>query len=213
MSPFKIIWQSMKVYYDEFFSLLLMGAATLLATLLIIPGPLALAGLWRIADNATEGKDTSWQVFWEGVKLYGPRNWLNTLLLFAGYALIALNLWFYSNPAASPLPDASAPWVIALGAGLGLIWTSCAFYLLTFQLRMTTPQLWLSLRNSFYLLFLHPINTFTFLLVLGVLLALCVVLPPLIFLHPGFTAVLSTVAVKTMLQPILERQKGAQAKE
>ncbi|MGC9397663.1 MAG: hypothetical protein ACP5HM_00830 [Anaerolineae bacterium] len=207
MNAFKIIWKSLRVYYSELFPLVLMGLATVAATFLVIPAPFALAGLWYVTRRSVEGRSTKWYDFWEGVKRYGPRNLLNALLALFGYLVIATNIWFYNNPAVSPLPDQAALWLTALWLMLILLWTAVNFYWLAFQMEMEEPRFWLSLRNSLFLTLLNPIQSLVFLLVAALLAALAIVVPPLIILFPAFIATLSTTAVKTMLAPILERQK------
>jgi uncharacterized membrane protein YesL len=190
---------------------LLMGAATLLATLLVIPGPFALAGLWGVAENAVGGLEVSWEVFWQNAKQYGPRNWGNTILILGFYALLGANFWFYNNSETSPFSQQVVFWLTAVWIALSVLWTGVAFYLLAFQLQMIEPKIFPALRNSFALFFFNPIDTFTWLLFLAALTALCVLLPPLVILLPGFTAVLSITAVKTLLKPFIEKRKAAES--
>lgn len=216
MKAFVIIGRAFRTLYEEVFPLMLMSVVTLLATFLVLPGPFAQAGLWRVAQNAAEGRETTWRVFWEGAKAYGPRNWANTLLLAAGYLLIALNLWFYNNPNISPLSPDVAVWLSAVWIALGVLWTAVAFYLLAFQLEMIEPRFWLSIRNALFLSLLHPIQTISFLLLLGVILLVCVQVPmliPLLILLPGLSATLSVTSVKTLVKPILEKEEAEEKKE
>jgi uncharacterized membrane protein YesL len=207
MNAFKIVWKSMRAYYSELISLVLMGIATTIVSLLVIPAPFALAGLWYVAQRAVEGRTTKWRDFWEGIKRYGPRNLLNTLLALFVYIAIAANIWFYNNPEISPLPERIALWLTAFWLVTALLWTAVIFYWLAFQLEMEAPKFWLSLRNSLYLTLLNPIQTLIFLVVAVLLGALAIVVPPLLILYPGFIATLSMAAVKAMLVPILERQE------
>ena len=210
MNPFQIIWQSMKTFYEELFRFLLMGFITLLALILILPGPAALGGLWGVAQRAVEGYGIQWSDYWEALKRYGPRNWLNTLVVAVIYGLIALNFWFYNTPGISPVSAEIALIATSFWIGMTLIWTGAVFYWLSFQLEMTEPKFWLSLRNSVFLVFVHPFKTLVFLITTGLLAALCVVIPPLLILFPGFTAVMSITAVKTLIKPLLEAHKQQQ---
>ncbi len=213
MKAFKIIWKSMRAYYSELISLVLMGIATLIVSLLVIPAPFALAGLWTVAQRAVEGRSTKWRDFWAGIKRHGPRNLLNTLLAVLIYFLIATNIWFYNNPDISPLSPKIAVWLTAFWLVATLLWTAVIFYWLAFQLEMEEPKFWLSLRNSLYLTLLNPIQTLIFLVAAVLLGTLAVVVPPLLILYPGYIATLSMAAVKTMLVPILEKQEELEQKE
>jgi uncharacterized membrane protein YesL len=209
MNAFKIIWKSMRAYYSELFSLVLMGVVTLIVSVLVIPAPFALAGLSYVAQRSVEGRSTKWRDYWEGVKHHGPRNALNALFTVVVYVLIAANIWFYNNPAVSPLPERIAVWLTAFWLVSVLLWTAVVFYWLAFQLEMEDPKFFLSLRNSLYLVLLNPIQSIILLVLAVLLAALAIVVPPLLILYPGFIATLSIAAVKTLLVPILDKQEEA----
>lgn len=207
MQVFKVIGQSFKALYEELFPLMLMSIVTWIATALVIPGPFAQAGLWYVAQRALEGRTTSWQDFWEGVKGYGPRNWANTLLIGGGYLLILINLRFYTLSELSPVSEEVAGWLTALWIVIGILWTAFGFYLLAFQIEMIEPRFLLSLRNSLYLLLLRPLQTLVLVLLLALIAFIClrfVMFLPLMVLYPGLFAVLSINAVKSFVKPILE---------
>ncbi len=210
MQTLEIIWQSLTTYYENILTLTLMGMSTLLATLLILPAPFAWAGLWQVARQAVKGDAISWPTYWAGAKEHGLRNLGNFLFLLLGYLLIAANIWFYNQPAISPLPEKFAVWLTAFWIIAGLLWTGVAFYLPSFQLEMTVPRFWLSLRNSLYLTLLHPLPTLLWLLLLALYGCLCVLLPPLIVLYPGFSAILSQYATRALIQQALARHEPAE---
>lgn len=207
MNAFKIIWKSMRAFYSEVFPLVLMGVVTVVLSILVIPAPFAWAGLWTIGQRSVEGRSTKWRDYWYGVKRHGPRNLLNTLFAVLVYLLIASNLWFYNNPAVSPVSRQVALWLTAFWLVATLLWTAVIFYWLAFQLEMEEPKFWLSLRNSVFLTLLNPIQSLIFLILVAILTTLTVVVPPLVVVYPGFIGTLSTAAVKTLLVPILERQE------
>lgn len=208
MSPFKIIWEAMKTFYFELFKMLLMGALTFLGVILIIPAPFVIAGLWLIAQHAVEGRGTPWSNYWEGLKRYGPRNVLNTLLVLLGYVLIGTNLWFYNTPDVTFLPPEAAPWVTALWFAVTMLWTGTAFYLLAFQLELIEPKVWTAVRSSFFLVAARPLHTLVFLAASAAAIALSILIPPLLPLLPAFIAVLSVTAVKSLLKPLIERHQS-----
>ncbi len=206
MNVFKIIAESFKYLYEEFFLLGLMSIVTWLATALILPGPFAQAGLWYVTHRTLEDQAVTWKDFWEGAKTYGPRNWANTLIIALGYLLVLVNLRFYSLPEYLPISEEVAVWISAAWVAVGLLWTAIAFYLLAFQLRMVEAKLWLSLRNSLFLALVRPLQTLTFLVLLGGFVYLCLRFPmilPLLILLPALGAVLSVNAVRRLVEPII----------
>lgn len=207
MQILKIIRLSITTYSENILTLMLMGLGTILATLLIIPAPFAWAGLWHVARQAIRGDTTSWQTYLEGAREYGLRNLGNILLLLCGYLLIATNIWFYNQPAISPLPEKFVVWLTAFWLITGLLWAGVAFYLLSFQMEMVAPRFWLSLRNSLYLTLLYPLPTLLWLLLLGLCGGLCILLPPLLILYPGFIALLSQHATQTLIQQALAKHE------
>ena len=207
MDAFKIIWKSIRTYYNELIPLVLMSVVSILVSFFIIPAPFALAGLWSVARRAGEGRSTEWRDFWDGIRRYGPRNALNALFVVFVTFLIVTNVWFYNQPDISPVSPKVAVWLTVFWLGVTLLWIAVLFYWLAFQLEMEEPKFWVSLRNSLFFALLNPIPTLVFLILSGLLAALAVVVPPLIFLYPGFIATLSTTAVKSLLVPILEQQE------
>jgi len=209
MTPFRIIWQSLKTLYEQLFQLFLMGFITLLALLLILPGPIALGGLWGVAHRAVAGYGGDWSEYWEALKRYGPRNWLNSLVVAAVYGLLALNLWFYNTPGITPVSADIALVATVFWIGVTLFWTGVVFYWLSFQVEMLELRFWLSLRNSLLLTLARPLQTLVFLCAIALAALLCVILPPLALLLPGFVAVLSITALRELVQPLLNTREQA----
>ncbi len=130
MTPFRIIWQSLKTLYEQLFQLFLIGFITLLALLLILPAPIALGGLWGVAHRAVAGHGGDWSEYWEALKRYGSRNWLNSLVVAVVYGLLALNLRFYNTPGITPISADIALVATVFWIGVTLFWTGT---LLKFQ--------------------------------------------------------------------------------
>jgi len=209
MTPFRIIWQSLKTLYEQLFQLFLIGFITLLALLLILPAPIALGGLWGVAHRAVAGHGGDWSEYWEALKRYGSRNWLNSLVVAVVYGLLALNLRFYNTPGITPISADIALVATVFWIGVTLFWTGVVFYWLSFQAEMLEPQFWLSLRNSLLLTLARPLQTLVFLAAITLVALLCVILPPLVLLLPGFVAVLSITALRELVQPLIKAREQA----
>ena len=200
MRVLKISWQSLITFYQHMLILTLMSIVTLLSSLLIIPAPFAWAGLWQVTRQISKDQVASWSDYWQGSKEYGLRNLGNILLLLFVYVLIAVNIWFYNQSALSPLPPKYSSWLTGFWLIIGLFWGSVAFYLLAFQMQMSAPSFWLSLRNSIYLTLLNPLPSLFWMLLLGLYGGLCYLLPPLVILYPALIAVLSQRATLALVQ-------------
>ncbi len=209
MAPFRIIWHSLQTLYEELFHFFLMGCVTLAAMLLVLPGPFALAGLWGVAQKAVRGQGIQWSDYWEALRRYGPRNFLNALVALLVYGMLALNLWFYNTPEVSPVSGNLALALTVISLGVTLIWTGMVFYWLSFQLEMLDPRFWLSLRNSLYLALARPLHTLILLSAAGLATALSVAIPLLLILLPSFIAVLSLTSLRELLLPLLQARQTA----
>ncbi len=239
MPAFRMMLLALKRLYEELFHLLLMGLLTILGYLLLsipavwlllslqapwplialaglllsLPGAIANAGLWGVAQAIVkETTSISWPFYWKAIKSQWKLSVSSYVLILAGYLLILSNLLFY-NTTLSPLPPHLNPWAIGIWAGLGVLWSGIAFYLLAFQMELEKPKLLLALRNSFLMVLLHPIEVFIWLVTFAVCSVLMVFLPLLIALIPPLAAILSFGALQVFLEPIREKQQSATDKE
>ena len=71
MQAIRIVISAVKAYCEEIPFFIITGAILCVATLLIIPMPFALAGVWMIAHRAVRGLGINWKLYWEAVKKYG----------------------------------------------------------------------------------------------------------------------------------------------
>ncbi len=212
-NPFLILWESVKLFYEELYPLLLGGTVAFVALVLVLPGPFALAGLWVLAQHARDGRDTSWRVMWEGAKRYGWRHWLNMLVGLLGFALLLLNLWFYNNPEVSPLEPKITRWLNLAWLVLLYLWAGVFFFILPFQLEMERPAFRESLKKALFLVFLFPLHWLIWLVVLGGLFILSLRMPPLFVIALPFDALLGMIAVRALIDEVRRRQEAAVSKE
>ncbi len=233
MNPWHILMTALRMFYEELFHLLLIGALVTAAVLippalalwlmlqlpapplvlllglplaLSLPGMATLGGVWWAAHAALEERGVTWPLFWEGVQLHGGRAIKSVALLGGGYLVIASNLLFYGSPL-SPLAPELTLWVNLVWSGVALVWTGIGFYLLSFQFEMEAPRLFLSLRNSFFMTLLHPLNTLVWLVCTGLFSLLIIILPPILFLLPPWIAILSQTGLRAQLAPVREKIK------
>ncbi|MFP4394899.1 MAG: hypothetical protein ACLFTI_06505 [Anaerolineales bacterium] len=196
-------------YYDELFYLVLMGGATFLSCLLILPGPFALAGLWYAAHRAVRRERVCWRDYRDGVKRYGVQAWGVVLIVLVGYVLIFSNIWFYNTPQVSIIDNESIVSVItSFLIAVIILWTCAAFYISSSLIEQKTGGLLLAVRNSIYLTFLHPIPTLIWVIFSGLLLVVSILIPILWILTPAYISVLSFTGFRMLVLPMLEEQEN-----
>ncbi|HNT77537.1 MAG TPA: hypothetical protein PKH77_21185 [Anaerolineae bacterium] len=207
MKFIQILAETGKCYYEEVAKLILMGTVSLLCCLLILPGPFAFGGLWAVGQRTVRGVGIKWEHYWQGVKEYGWRNFILTVVLLLGYIIGFTNLWFYNTPTISPFPAEVAVWVTPIWIVLLVVWTGVSFYANALLVELTEPKLWLALRGGLFLTLLNPLSTFLFIVLSLILLALCIFLPFLIILTPGLLLILRLTAVRTLVQAAITKQE------
>lgn len=208
MKFIQILAETGKFYYEEVAKLILMGTVSLLCCLLILPGPFAFGGLWAVSQRTVRGVGIKWEHYWQGVKEYGWRNFMLTVILLFGYIIGFSNLWFYNTPEISPFPAEIAIWVTPIWIVLLIVWTGVAFYANALLVELKEPKLWLALRSGLFLTLLNPLSTFLFIVLSLILLAICIFLPFLIILAPGLLLILRLTAVRTLVQAAMTKQEA-----
>jgi uncharacterized membrane protein YesL len=205
MRFFKIVARAAVSFYEELFFFFLMGLIYVVCFFLVIPGPFALAGIYRISQRAVRGKAVKWRIVWQGVKEFGLRSLLVFLLVVVGYILLLSNLWFYNSPEISPFPASVGRWITPLWILLILLWSGVAFYATAFLVELKEPKTLSIFRNSLFLTILHPVQTLLFLVVSILVLVISVLLPVLLTVSPAFIATLSVTAVRTLVTDLKEK--------
>ncbi len=208
---FSVIAEASVSYYDELLHLVMMGAATFVACLLILPGPFALAGLWYAAHRIVRRESIHWSDYWDGVKRYGVRAWGVLLIVLFGYIVIFSNLWFYNTPQISPIDNNNIILAMtSLALAMLLLWTCVAFYISSALIEQNTGGIFLAVRNSLYLTFAYPIQTLMWTLFSGLILIISMFAPIFLILTPAYITVLSFTSFRALVLPLLEAQEAGE---
>lgn len=202
----RIVVETAKIFYDYLMHFALMGGATLLSFVIILPAPFTASGLWVVTQRAVQGKGIKWRHYGSGIKTFGVRNLGLSLVLVVGYVVALVNLWFYLTPDVSPFPDFIIYVIIPVCILATLLWTGIAFYAAPFLIEMESPNLRLILRNSLFLTLLNPLTTLLLIALSIALLVLCYYLPVLFLFAPGFIALLRLVAVRMCVEDAREKK-------
>jgi hypothetical protein len=208
MRVLRIIAKAAVAFYEELFFHAIAGLAHLVCWLLVIPGPFALVGIYAIGQRAVRGKAVNWRLIWDTIREFGVRSFLLFMIILFGFAIVAVNIWFYNVPEVSPFPASVAVWTTPIFVIIGVLWTGVAFYAQAFLMELEDPKMLVVLRNSLFLTILKPLNTLGFLLVSVLATALSIALPVLLLVLPGFLATLSLAAVRTLIAELTERAEA-----
>lgn len=176
----------------------LLGANVLwlLLTLLVIPAPPAVAGLFYQTNALSHGQAEGWSGFLAGFRKYFWLSYGWALLNLLALALIVSNLWFYAQ--------FQAGWAtLVQGAFLmiGLFWIGMQVFVFPLILEQTDPRLWTALRNSLVLWIRKPgfCAGFFLLLVVAGVVSLIVIVPALLL-----TSALGAFLINRALLHLLE---------
>ncbi len=194
----QVVVKALVTLYENLFFLMNVGSLSLLAVILILPGPFALAGLFHIARRALEGRGLTWQHFWESVRQNGPRLWPAYGLLTLGFIVIIADLVFYNGPQ-SPLSFSLRIVANWFWGFLGLVWTGLSFYLPGVLMTPEKPTFKQAFTTSAVLAIRYPLQTFAWILSLGIFLVLTAVVPVLLVFFPVLVALISTGATCALL--------------
>lgn len=197
----RVVWQSLKDLWEEI--LLAIGLSLLwwLALITIIasaPATVALADFgYRIAReqrvSLDEARATLRQHFW--------LSWRLGLASLLGIIIIAGNLWFYAH---------LTGWLRIIAVVfiyLALAWLGVTIYVFSLVSAMKTPSARQVYRNAAILAFANPVYSLVIVVVLGLLVAVSIVIPPLgLAVAPALAAILCGHALVDRLELAAERR-------
>ncbi|GAC1645232.1 MAG: hypothetical protein NVS4B8_16510 [Herpetosiphon sp.] len=180
--------------FDNLVTLALMGLIWYIGAVFILPiGPLT-AGLQRAVKPMTEERSANWRVMLG--ELRRDLGWSSVLwlVLVIVLGLLLANLRFYG---ASPVPLLRYLIVTMLFLIVG--WVGIMLIAFPVALRQDEISVRRTLRNSLIVVFSNPIGIVLSLVLLLVLGALFVALPPLFVLLPGLVALWGAEFVRLVL--------------
>ncbi len=196
-----VVLQAAQTYYGALYQMLLMGIVTMLAFLVVIPGPPALAALCEIARRLTRDKTVTWGDYGDALKTYALKAWGLWLVALLISVLLAGNLWFYTAPI-SPIPFEIGQWIRVGWGAITLIWIGVLFYAGTFLVALETPRIWVALRSSLFLTLLHPVPTLIWVLIASALLVISFFVPVLFIFTPALISLISARGMRALTAPI-----------
>ncbi len=195
-----LAWRVVKLAFSDFveeiFLLILFNMLWSLSAFLVLPLPFATAGLTWVAAEIGEGKAIKLRTFFEGGRRYWKPAYLWGLANLVAWALVLINLNFYTN-----LNATWATFARSLVLAMAVLWSSVQLYVFPLLILQEAPRLRLAYRNGLILMGSHPALTIVVLALTAILLLISFILTvPIFMLYPAFVAVLANRAVVESLK-------------
>jgi uncharacterized membrane protein YesL len=204
---FRIVWESIKEFWDELFILVLMNLLTAVLFLPVVTLPPALAALWNVGNLVARGQGIEWGDYFRAFKRYFGKSWLIALINIGVGLLFYVNFNFYA-PDTAPfnISETVSLWLRTFFVFLGVLWLFLQMYLFAMLLEQDEQRIKLAFRNAAILMFANP----GFTLLLGIILALLSVASTLLpalwaMVTLSLIAVVCNKAVQHLLIPHRER--------
>ena len=199
-----MIWSVLKQagsdIWDELFYLILFNVITLLGTILIIPWPLVIFGLYEMAYDIGQGKGIKFTSFFNrAVRVWKPAYIWGGINLGA-IIVLAINVNFYANITAT---WAGAAQIIMVG--LLIVWVVLQLLMLPIYPRLEEPDFRLALRNAAILIARYPFPVLIMLGIVAALIGLMVIIP--LFALLGVFSVIAVLSNRMMAE-MVKRELG-----
>lgn len=193
---FRVVKLTALDFFEEIFLLVLFNFILVLSAVLVLPLPLAVAGMAWVAAEICEGKAIKMRTFFEGARRYWkPAYWWGGINLIV-WGLFLVNFDFYADLDATWATFAS---LLVLSAAI--LWGGAQFYVFPFLIRQEFPSLRLAYRNGVVLMAKRPaLAIMLFILVVALFAISFRLVMPLIALYFAFVALLADHAVAEALK-------------
>lgn len=191
---FRTLGRTLRHGYDNLGTLLMVSALWWIGAVLILPLGTITAALHRVTKPMTEERAASWRSFFDHLR--ADLGWSSALMatLVFGFLLIQLNLQFYSASSSATLRILTIAFLTCQ-----ILWTGIMLYAFPLSSRQEDRRLRTTLRNAAVMVMSNAPGVLVSILLLGMLVALLTVLPPLFVLIPGVVALWSQENVRLLL--------------
>jgi uncharacterized membrane protein YesL len=207
----RTFWGALKDFWDELFLLVLMNIVTVLLLIPVVTFPPALAGLWSAANLVAKGRAIGWRDYFKAFRRYFLKAWGLALLNGLVGIILVANILFYA-PANVPfeISPTLSFWIQALFLGVAFVWLIVQLYPMALLLEQEDQRLRVALRNAAVLFAANLGFTIVLALLLLVVAAVSMVLPPLwLLVTVALFAVVCNKAVLHLLETYREGRAEA----
>lgn len=232
MGPFTTFWLSAKDLFDELFALMIvnllwlaisaplmivagllinagaLGLGLLVALLSVLPAAPATAGLYTVVQRITEGRVTTWRLFFEGFRAELLPSWRVYGLWAFGLLLIVVNVRFYNR-----IDSTLGSLLSILFLYILLVWLGLLIYIGPLLLLQSDKRIRVIARNAFMMALGRPLFTLITLILMALVAfasAWLVILP--FILTFAFLALWSFRATTRLIADAEARREAREAK-
>ncbi len=204
--------RTLKAAYEDLFLIVGVSLVWWAGALLILTAAPATRGLQAVANRLANYRRSSMDVFWEEARVRVGQSWLLTAGMIFIFAMIPVNIWFYS--AGGALGWRSI--VVVLWLWALVLYGMVSQYLFPLLCQQSEPGVGLALRNAALLAMRSPLYSLLGVLFQLLIVVLCFALvAPIIFLLPGLLALANNFFLTGLLQemgladppPVIEKRK------
>lgn len=203
--PWRMVWDALKLWWEVWVGLLLLGLVWILCWMTVVLGPPATFGFFSAVRPAIVEKEIDWKLFYRAAKQYFFASWLWFLAYLLVLFLVFSNYVFYGN-----LTKGAGTFLDVLALGMGFLWTAVQFYALPYFVLLEKKSLLIAWKNGLYTILASPLFSLALWIVLAVLVFLHLMILPVFLAGPGLVVLLSSMAVEDRIQKfgIREREAG-----
>jgi len=195
-----VLKQAVADIWDELLYLILFNVITLIGTILIIPWPFVIFGLYGIVYDIGQGKGIKFTTFFTRAAQEWKRAYIWGGINLGVFIVLLINLNFYANFTATWAGAAQTVMV-----GISILWIVLQLLMLPIYPRLEEPGFKLALRNATVLMGRYPISVLIMLVIVTALVVLMIIMP--LF---GIIGVFSVIAVfsNRMVGEVVKRELG-----
>jgi len=192
----RVIWQALRIWYDDWFNLFIQNLLVHIAWLTIILGPPMLFGLYEIGNELAHGRSHGVGELVAAARRHFLASWLWVLSNVIVLLVIGVNIVFYWRLGQS--------WAIVLVSVFllaGFYWLVMQVYAIPYYMELKEPSLKQALKNSALTVLAAPGYSFILFLYTAFLLLISYIfILPLFLAGPTLPIVTNSYAVIERLQ-------------
>jgi uncharacterized membrane protein YesL len=202
--PFRMIWDTLKAWWEAWTGLWLIGLVWVLCWMTLVLGPPATFGFFYSARWLIAEGDINWKHFYRMAIKHFLVSWLWFLACLLVLFLVYSNYVFYDS-----LANGVGSFLRVLALVVGFLWTVVQFYALPYYVLLEKKSLWIAWKNGLYTILASPIFSLVLWIVLAALLFLHAMIFPIFLAGPGLVVLLASMAVENRIQKFGIRERDA----
>ncbi len=197
VKAFTMMGRTLKAAWEELYLVVGISLFWWLGALLIVTAAPATRGSQGVANRIANYRRSSMDIFWEEARTRIGASWLLTGIMIFAFAMIPLNIWFYSSGGI----EGWRAIVVALWLWALLLYFMVSQYLFPLLCQQSEASVGMAIRNAAVLAMRSPFYSLLGVLFEVLIVVLCFALvAPVVFLLPGLLALANNFFLTGLLQ-------------